>query len=211
MADTFKSARLTYRAFDWDTDQEYLQQRQADVEGLANSSSAMLKAHGKDDIEGLKRKFESCLLAVVICLPPATEGGKAVAVGDVTLAALEPRTAHHRSTNIGIRLLPPYQGKGYGSEAILWVTNWAFRMAGVHRVGMLWGLDLRESSRSMRLTIRIGIGGFSWNKRATDLYERLGFVPEARRRECVWFDGGWHDVVELAMLDREWEAIKKKA
>lgn len=56
------------------------------------------------------------------------------------------------------------------------------------------------------LIVIIGIAGASYNPRALALYERLGFIPEARRREDIWFNGEWHDSVELAMIDYEWRA-----
>jgi RimJ/RimL family protein N-acetyltransferase len=30
-------------------------------------------------------------------------------------------------------------------------------------------------------------------------------VHEGRRREAVWYDGAYHDTVELSMLKREWQ------
>lgn len=93
---------------------------------------------------------------------------------------------HHRNAGLSIELLNTYQGKGYGSEAIFWALNWAFQIAGLHR---------------------ISINCFSWNSGAERLYERLGFVREGRKREVFWFDGGWGDLVEFAILEGEWRAI----
>jgi len=36
------------------------------------------------------------------------------------------------------------------------------------------------------------------------LYERLGFVHEGRKRDYLWFDGKYWDMVQLAMLEHEW-------
>lgn len=84
---------------------------------------------------------------------------------------------------IGISVAPPYQGQGYGSEAILWALDFAFRHANMHRVG---------------------IGAHAWNEGAWKLYERLGFVHEGRRRDAVWYDGAYRDTIDMGMLKTEW-------
>lgn len=51
---------------------------------------------------------------------------------------------------------------------------------------------------------RIAIGAFAWNQDALRLYEKLGFVTEARKRDMFWHDGGYQDLVEMSMLEHEW-------
>ena len=92
--------------------------------------------------------------------------------------------SHHRNTMIGINIAPDYQGQGYGSEAVLWALEWAFRHANMHRVE---------------------IGAVAYNEGAWKLYERLGFVHEGRKREAMWYDGEYHDLVLLGMLKKEWQ------
>jgi len=98
---------------------------------------------------------------------------------------------HNRGTLISIDIIPSEQGKGYGTEAINWALDWSFRIAGLHRVA---------------------IGCFSFNEGARRLYERIGFVPEGRKREALWWDGGWHDMIDFSMLEGEWREreIKRK-
>lgn len=69
---------------------------------------------------------------------------------------------HHRFTEIGIDIAKPYQGKGYGSEAIEWILEWAFMAAGLHRVA---------------------IRCFAYNDGARRLCIRLGFKEESVVRE----------------------------
>ena len=76
-----------------------------------------------------------------------------------------------------------YQGKGYGTEAIQWALNWAFQMAGLHRVN---------------------VACFEYNPGAARLYEKLGFVLEGRKRQALWFHGRWWDLIELGVLEGEW-------
>lgn len=91
-----------------------------------------------------------------------------------------------KTGDIGLNILKKYQGQGYGGEAILWATRWAFKRAGMHRVG---------------------IGAFAYNPGALKLYERLGFKHEGVKREFLWYDGDWYDYVSMSMLDREWKEL----
>jgi RimJ/RimL family protein N-acetyltransferase len=36
------------------------------------------------------------------------------------------------------------------------------------------------------------------------LAEKLGMTQEGVRREAVWTDGAYHDIVEYGLLAREW-------
>lgn len=94
---------------------------------------------------------------------------------------------HHRRTEIGIDILPPFQGQGYGSEAIRWALEYAFSRTGMHKVR---------------------ICAFEWNEGACRLYRKLGFKEEGRNREAMWHEGRFWDVVDMGMLDREWWAME---
>jgi len=94
---------------------------------------------------------------------------------------------HHRGTKLGIQIAAPYRGKGYGSEAINWTLDWAFKFAGIHRVAL---------------------EAYGFNEKAQRLYERLGFVKEGLQREACWFDGRWYNTIMYGMLDSDWKKIK---
>lgn len=89
---------------------------------------------------------------------------------------------------MAIDILPLYQGKGYGSEAIRWGLNHAFKRAGLHKVR---------------------IRAFEWNDGAVRLYERIGFKHEGREREALWHEGRFWDSIEMGMIDREWWEMQK--
>jgi len=38
----------------------------------------------------------------------------------------------------------------------------------------------------------------------------MGFVYEGTTRECVFMNGGWHDIIEFSLLDREWKELREK-
>ena len=86
-------------------------------------------------------------------------------------------------SEIGINVVRQYQGQGFGTEAIKWALNWGFTYANLHR---------------------IEIGAFGYNKGALKLYERMGFVPEGRKRDWMWHEGRFWDVCEFGMLEDEW-------
>ncbi|KAL1302753.1 hypothetical protein AAFC00_003103 [Neodothiora populina] len=208
MPHPFRSARLTYTTPDWTTtlsphtspasaDDAFFHALNSNYTGLANAYPGLLKPVGTKDVSELKKFLEGCLLSVLMCIGRATgavdtdgqDETELVRIGELHLSGPPPHAAHHRRAMDSINMLPEWQGQGYGSEAIEWVLEWGFLRAGLHR---------------------IGIGAFEWNPRAVALYQRLGFVLEGRSREAFFFEGEWYDGIELAMLDREWRAIKEK-
>lgn len=110
------------------------------------------------------------------------DGDHLTAIGWLTLDC-HALTLHHRSCTLGIMLGSAHQGRGYGTEAIDWALDWAFRVAGMHAV---------------RLSC------FSFNERAARLYQRLGFVREGVAREAYYFDCKWYNRILFSILDREW-------
>ncbi|KAK4541135.1 hypothetical protein LTR36_008209 [Oleoguttula mirabilis] len=193
MAHPFQSARLLYRAAEPTSaeDQALFLTIQTDAAGYQNSNFAISRPQGKKSAEDyLKGVAEECLLGVVICLPaPADTTSTPIPIGAIFLDQLKPALAHHRHAEIGINIVPAYQGLGYGNEAIRWISRWAFRSAGLHRVS---------------------IRAFSYNEGAVRLYEKLGFQKEGVSRESVWFEGRWWDGVQFGMLAREWREMQEQ-
>ncbi|KAK2669370.1 hypothetical protein RAB80_014896 [Fusarium oxysporum f. sp. vasinfectum] len=95
--------------------------------------------------------------------------------------------AHHRTAEIGISLIKEHQGKGYGREAINWMVDWGFRHAGLHT---------------------IGITTTNYNPRGVYLYENIGFRLEGRRRDTIWMNRKWYDLIEFGMTEDEWESLR---
>jgi RimJ/RimL family protein N-acetyltransferase len=42
------------------------------------------------------------------------------------------------------------------------------------------------------------------NQRATATYGKVGFKEEGRSVEAVWIDGAWRDLINMALLRRNW-------
>jgi RimJ/RimL family protein N-acetyltransferase len=72
-----------------------------------------------------------------------------------------------------------YWGRGYGREAISILVDYAFRLRNMHKVHL-----------SVHAT----------NERAIRAYLAAGFVEEGRRRQHVWSDGAYTDLVLMGRL-----------
>ncbi|KAI3325586.1 acyl-CoA N-acyltransferase [Xylariaceae sp. AK1471] len=79
------------------------------------------------------------------------------------------------------------ENSGYGTEAINWAMDWSFRWAGVHS-----------------LVVEVA----AYNERAIAVFKKAGFKQEGVSREVIYRDRKWHDVVQLAILEHEWEALR---
>lgn len=86
--------------------------------------------------------------------------------------------------NIGIGR-EDQRGRGYGTEAMALMLNFAFQELNLHRV---------------QLTV------FAYNAGARAMYERLGFTQEGIYRQFLHRDGERHDMLLYGILRYEWRA-----
>jgi RimJ/RimL family protein N-acetyltransferase len=84
---------------------------------------------------------------------------------------------------IGFTLAREYQGRGFASEAISGLLDYAFDALGLHRVIAI--ADCR-------------------NAPSVALLERVGMRREGHFIENVWFKGSWADEYLYAVLRDEW-------
>jgi RimJ/RimL family protein N-acetyltransferase len=203
MDKTWSSERLIYRAFEPSTDDKFLHSLYTDPDVFINAINLLPRPWGTEEMaEARKSMMSGALMWVTILKIPESKpvpienGSKAA--GDnkavekpapvpVGLFSLRdppmPNLTHHRSTVMGITIAKEHHGHGYGPEAIRWGVDWAFRMAGMHRVGLQV---------------------YEYNAKAYKLYKRLGFIEEGREREGCWYDGKWWDVISMGVLAHEW-------
>jgi RimJ/RimL family protein N-acetyltransferase len=87
------------------------------------------------------------------------------------------------SAEVGIALHPSARGKGYGTDALRLVVEFAFVRRNLHRI---------------HLTT------LASNVAALTSYRRVGFVEEGRRRESAWVRGRYVDEVVMGLLRSEW-------
>jgi diamine N-acetyltransferase len=80
-------------------------------------------------------------------------------------------------------------GKGYGTEAILLLLDYAFGHLSFHRVA-------------------VGVVGF--NAKALHFYEKVGFKKEGLQRDGYFYDHAFHDFVMLSILEDEFQELRRE-
>lgn len=78
--------------------------------------------------------------------------------------------------------------KGYGTEAIILLLDYAFGYLNFHRVS-------------------IGVVGF--NNSAIKFYEKIGFKKEGMQRDGYYYDHKYHDFVMMSILEDEFRKLYK--
>lgn len=80
-------------------------------------------------------------------------------------------------------------GKGYGTEALLLLLDYAFGYLNFHRVA-------------------VGVVGF--NERALHLYRKAGFKKEGVQRDGYYYNHQYYDFVMMSILEDEFRALHKQ-
>lgn len=198
MSNAFRSNSLIYRAIeDTEEDKSFLHSLWLDPQSMyLNKYTESFQPMSRKTFDAYdKAKQTNRLISVMICLPVGTDTsgsqaefiGKPTPIGFVNLhGGMNSDARHHRTHDIGILIAPQYRGHGYGSEAIRWILNWGFQIAGLHRIGLQSAV---------------------WNEGAIRLWGRLGFKEDGRDREALWSDGRWWDEVRFSILEGEWRGI----
>lgn len=88
----------------------------------------------------------------------------------------------HRSAELQIRIGDaPYQGRGFGSEAVTLLSHFGFADLNLHR---------------------IYLHVFSTNTRAINAYKKCGFAQEGSLKEAAFIEGAWVDVAVMARVNQ---------
>lgn len=106
-------------------------------------------------------------------------------IGDLGIHVLHDDS---KQAELGITLAPKYHGRGLAAEAVTALLGFLFDQLQMHRV--FGSVDPRNSP-------------------SMALMQRVGMRKEAHLKESLWFKGSWVDDVIFAMLDREYEEVKK--
>jgi RimJ/RimL family protein N-acetyltransferase len=102
-----------------------------------------------------------------------------IVLGEAVLNELD---EHNASVNFRISLVGPHVfGRGYGTEATRLVVDYAFRIAGLHR---------------------IHLEVYDFNTRAQRVYEKCGFAREGMHRDALHWGGHWHHAISMAPVHR---------
>lgn len=84
---------------------------------------------------------------------------------------------------VGCDIAPQFQGQGYASEFYKYILDYLFGACRLHRVELVTLED---------------------NARAIKLYTKLGFVREGARREALFRNGTYKDLISMGLLSSEW-------
>ncbi|RPD71960.1 acyl-CoA N-acyltransferase, partial [Lentinus tigrinus ALCF2SS1-7] len=97
-----------------------------------------------------------------------------------------------REVHVGISVLPPYRGRGYGMQACALAVQWAIETIDVHRVqARIMSSPERESAQR--------------------LFTALGFAHEGIQRGAVTDAGGaWADITHMGIVDVDWIVRKRR-
>lgn len=91
-----------------------------------------------------------------------------------------------RRASVGFELHRELWGHGYMTEALGAVLRFGFERMGLNRI---------EADASV------------YNDKCITMLKRMGFVQEGLQREQYYENGAYHDLVQLALLRREWTGV----
>lgn len=128
-------------------------------------------------VESLLSRKDDIVLAIEV-----QEGDHWLHIGNVGLHRIDWK---NRVATLGIVIGEKgYWGRGYGTEAVRAMLRYAFGELGMNRVEL-------ET--------------YSFNPRAQRCYEKAGFRREGVRRQALFRDGRFHDVIIMGILREEFE------
>lgn len=158
VVNAFRSKRLVFRALeDDDEDMACLHQYANDPVISLMGTNRLFKPQDEQQTQMVLWPSPDTLLMVLICLSPeeqelqkagSTDGSnlaraqKPRPIGIMQLYDHAREKAHNRSAKLAVSVFTGFRGRGYGSEAVNWVLDWAFRRANMHvRLSHMWPLD----------------------------------------------------------------------
>ncbi len=110
-------------------------------------------------------------------LATVDEGGVERVIGRASLTHDASPASKHRA-ELGIVVHDDYQGKGVGSNLVLFMVHVA------------------RSKGLKKLTLDV----FADNPRALHVFEACGYVKEGLFPDHYWFRGGYHDIVRMGRV-----------
>ncbi len=108
-------------------------------------------------------------------------------VGDIALN--EMHFPNNRDANFRIAIFDAYTNLGYGTEATKLMLEYGFGILNLHRIE----LDV-----------------YSFNDRATHVYEKIGFQKEGVKRENWYYNHQYYDSIIMSILDYEYRELNHK-
>lgn len=157
----------------------YLRQwsRDAELSGLIGEVASMSKADSEKFLEEVRGDRKRAWFMVIV-----KENDKVI--GEAGLLRMDRAWL---TTDVSVIIGEKTEwGKGYGTETIGLLLNYAFRHLKFHRVA-------------------VGVVGF--NERALRFWEKVGFRKEGIQRDGYYYDGKYYDFVMMSILDDEFREL----
>lgn len=202
----WQSERLVFRATQPEDYEFLFHNIETDPVNVALSGPMLLKPPLKKKSEDWFEKWKKndFLMDVIICLRPDVKVNerhfssgaesqkdvdqpKPIGMINVTTKVYGTNPGS-RACSLGIAIAAPYQNSGYGTEAVRWTVDWAFRRANMHSVHL---------------------GSIEYNKRAHRCYQKAGFKLDGKHRQCYWNDRRFWDLYLFSILEDEWEQLQE--
>ena len=105
-------------------------------------------------------------------------------IGTVSLLDIDWK---NRKAGVGVKIATSQnRGNGYGTDALMAILRYAFDELNLHRIDSSW---------------------LSYNKRSEAMQRNCGFREEGIRREYLFKDGAYHDLVIAGILEQEYRDL----
>jgi RimJ/RimL family protein N-acetyltransferase len=167
----FETPRLRLRAFD-DSDAPAYHAWWNDASLVPFQTTAPVRPITREDsLATLKSWVKDSL---IYCSAETLAGGQLI--GMVNLYGGDPK---NRDYKLAIIIARPFWGHGFGREMVEFITRYAFRELGVHRI------SLQVAAANLR---------------AIKCYETAGFKHEGRLRQANFANESWSDELLMGML-----------
>jgi diamine N-acetyltransferase len=173
--------RIILRSLEWD-DLVYIQKWSNDSElrGLIGEIAPMTMDEAREFYERVRKDEQRAWFVIVL-----KEDGRVI--GEAGLLRIFPAW---RTTDLSIILGERDSwGRGYGTEAIHLLLDYAFGCLKLHRVA---------------------IGVVDFNEVALRFYEKVGFKREGVQRDGYYFEHEYRDFVMMSILENEYRASLKE-
>lgn len=143
------------------------------------SLAAAAPSNLQNFIEKAEHENDYCFLNDSISFCIKTKEGKAI--GTIDADTIDKR---NRNLMVGVSIYDiQNRNKGYGSEALRLLLDFAFLELNMHRVYL---------------------GCFAFNKKTSSIYEKIGFKKEGMNRCFVYRNGSYYDEIVMGILKNEW-------
>lgn len=128
-------------------------------------------------MENLKNREDTIHFSIVI---PNDDGTERL-IGNCGIHKIDWK---NRVGEVGITIgEKEYQNKGYGTEALRILLDYGFNTVNLNR---------------------LELSTYDFNVRALESYKKVGFVEEGRKRQYMWINGKYHDMIIMGILAEEW-------